>query len=274
MPQFGASNFNLVDLANSSDVLLGVSGVFTGIFTEVSGYTTVTIHLAANEIIEEAAIEWSEDGTLLKDRNIFFSGLNPAFMLGSGGGIATHIPIKAKYYRVVVTNNNFIAQTLFMLQTQVVRGPKSGDVQPVILPPRDGDAGMLTKAVLFGQRTTFGLPSYTQVLVDGSGFMHVTPVPSTTNATDVTIPASLTSVDMSFGAFDSTRDEYTAFNDTIKGILYLKCSGFGAASLTDYHFKVPPQHLFTLPNTWRQFSGEIRGIWDVADGFAQVRQIH
>ena len=81
------------------------------------------------------------------------------------------------------------------------------------------------------------------------------------------VPASITAVRLSSANFH--RGGFIIHNDST-GVLWGK---FGVgASQTDFTFRVGPQGSFEH-RTGRVFRGVISGVWDTADGAAQVTEL-
>lgn len=84
-----------------------------------------------------------------------------------------------------------------------------------------------------------------------------------------TVAASLTATDLDFfGLFGASRVHFSVLNDTTRGTLFLRMAN--TVSLTNFSVKIPPQHSWSLPQSWGRLSGKVSGIWDVADGNARV----
>lgn len=263
------SDINVVDPDNSFSGVLLANASFTGVFIDVTAYTSVTCLLSGDEIIDIAELQWSIDGITVIATEPFFANFSPISFVG--GSITCHSTVRAPFFRVYVLNQNIAQGPLFSVTTLLRTGPHNAYVSPIIMPPMDSDDALTTKATMFARRTASGDPVYTQVLCDGNGILHVVPQPPTSGGLTTSVIASLTAVQMTSGAFDDIRDELTIFNDTERGSLYIRC--FNTVSLTNFHYKIPPQHTWQLPYSWRLYNGQIWGIWDEADGTAYVREV-
>lgn len=122
--------------------------------------------------------------------------------------------------------------------------------------------------IIYGRRPGVGEPQYTPVLVDGNGHMPASRPPNPEASGRHSTEASLTSVQLDFGVFGAERKMFTVFNDTQEGTLHIAL-GVDAA-LDDFDYKVPPQHTWHLPASNYLWGGDIFGVWDVADGYAQI----
>lgn len=110
--------------------------------------------------------------------------------------------------------------------------------------------------------------NYTVVQLDGNGHMPASRPPNPAASGRHVVVASLTSVQLDFGAFGAERKMFTVFNDTQEGTLHIALGV--PADVTDFDYKVPPQHCWELPASSYLWGGDIFGVWDVDDGFAQV----
>lgn len=265
MPGTSLENINLVDDANSFTGLLGGAGTFVGTFTDVTGYTSLTVFLSGTQIYDLAKFEWSDDGITVRDNQNFFDDLST---VSYGGGISASTTVRAKFYRISILNGA-TPQTA-VVQVLLRRGPSSGYISPVAFFPEDADDGLTAKAILFGRRSS-GSPTYTPVLTDGNGRLSVVRPPNPTSNVRLAVTASLTAVDLDTGIFGPNRKKFTVFNDTDSGTLYIRLGG--PPALNDFDFKIPPQHTWKLDDDWYIWGGSIEGIWDVADGTAYTSEI-
>ena len=98
----------VIDSGNSSTTALGVSGVFTGTFVEVTNYSSVTVSVISDvaSAINGLVFQWSSDGTNV-DRTEQSSVL-------AGTGRAFALTVRARYFRIKYTNGT-TAQTTFRL---------------------------------------------------------------------------------------------------------------------------------------------------------------
>ena len=154
-----------VDTNNSSTAVLGSGAVFTGIATDVTGYSQVGVIVFAdqNSANNGFQLQFSTDATnwdYVNNENVI---ANQTFFIAIG--------VRAHYCRVVYTNGT-VAQTVFRLQTILKPSWSNGIIQGIDLPPLSTDDVLLTKSVISG-KTTAGGGSYVDVKVNPSGAIAV-----------------------------------------------------------------------------------------------------
>lgn len=257
---------NVIDPGNSTSTPLGPSGTFAGQFTEVVGFTSLTVLLFADQIVSSAVLQWSSDGVNVDDEQEFFGGFWPGSF---GQGVVVHSTVRARYVRVRVVNGG-TAQTSFRVQSLLRKGVPIGYVSPLSMFPADADDAQTVKAVLYGRRPS-GSPTYTQIAVDGNGKLQVVRPPNPTANTRTLVNASLASQRLDIGLFGPNRKHFYVFNDTNKGVLHIRLGG--AAALDDFDFKVRPQEPWQLPHDWYIWGGAVHGVWDKEDGVARCSEI-
>lgn len=133
----------LVDDNNSSSIPLGISGVFTGIATEILDYGIIFINVYSDvaSATDGLSIQQSSDGTNWDHSDVF--------TIQAATGKNFSINPHSKYLRVAYTNGG-TEQTEFRLQT-ILKGnskPSSHRLQDMIT---DDDDVELVKAVLAGK---------------------------------------------------------------------------------------------------------------------------
>jgi len=156
----------VVDSGNSTTTNLGVSSVFTGVWTDVLLYNNIVITILASSAsaTNGLQVQWSNDGSTIHSTDIFNISANLGKQFSFGR--------LSRYYRIVYTNG-VIAQTSFSLQTILCIGnlkPSSHRINDSII---DEDDAELIKAVITG-RTTGGI--YKNVNVDADGNLQTIPV--------------------------------------------------------------------------------------------------
>lgn len=108
----GASNLSVVDSGNSSTTPLGISGTFTGAWTEMTPYINVSVAISTDKasIADGLVVQWSQDGVTVDDTDVFTiqAGSSKQFTFG----------VAHRYLRIVYTNDG-VAQTVFRLQTML-----------------------------------------------------------------------------------------------------------------------------------------------------------
>lgn len=255
-----------VDPANSTTTTLGPSGIYTGTFVALDpiwdGVSIMAVSdqpSATNGLI----IQWSTDGVNLDDEQKFsYAG----FISEQGRRVVASA--RTQFFRVRYVNSAS-AQTFFRLQTLLRRGADQGSVSSLgILPSLEHDA-VSVNAIMVG-RNVSSPGTLTIPFTTGDPFWISHNPPSTSTLSDRTITASTAfsqQLDF-FGIFGGTRHMLSVFNDTQLGTLFVKAGS--AASLTNYHFKIPPQSYWESTLQWRRFSGGWHGIWNIADGSARM----
>lgn len=271
MPGFGSSDFNVVDAGNSFVGNIGPNLYFTGIWTDVTDYTTITVSASAPippAAADAITIEWSDDaGLTLFTPTIF----------GSDASIdqTAHVTIHARWARVKYHApaggvNGVHVQTLLR------KGAISGSVSRVGFITGSPDAQDVNSVVI--GKTPGGIFQAVRAMPDAINplefYLGVDAPNRRTTVFQITTVASLTSVQLDFAGIGSlTRRWMEIYNDTVKGNLYVRLTN--AATLLNYHFKIPPQHVFTLPQSWPMYGntgGTVFGIWDLADGAAHMNE--
>lgn len=124
----GINSTGVVSVENSSTTPLGIAGVFTGDWEDVSGYSSV-----------ECAVLTDEEGTL----EIQFSpdGINSdsshTYNVDSNTNEVHRLTVTRKYYRIVMTNGA-VAQTFMRLQSlKGVHGVFTSGLNSAIQPDSD-----------------------------------------------------------------------------------------------------------------------------------------
>lgn len=101
-----------IDASNSTNTPLGISGVATGTFVDVSSYSNVSIMIFADQPSATGGfvIQYSSDGVNVDD--------NDMFTIPASNGQQYSFPLPGKYYRIIYTNGS-VAQTIFRLQAKL-----------------------------------------------------------------------------------------------------------------------------------------------------------
>lgn len=185
-----------IDANNSTTTPLGISGVFTGVATDVSNYGTISVLVASNVAAAAGGLsfQFSNDGTNWDhSHNFDFAGGNLSYNVASEG----------RYFRLVFTNDG-VAQTYLRLQT-VLRRTSVPPSQYAISQTLSGSAlATPTKSVIFGL-TTGGGGGYVPVKVNPSGALTVeASVTSSSLPTGAATAANQTSVQSSPGSSAAT----------------------------------------------------------------------
>lgn len=265
MPLFAPDLSTLVDVANSSTTPLGISGVFTGSFTDVTAFTSVTVIVFSDQpsATNGYVLQWSTDGINIDDEQRFLYAGSP-----SEQGKVVHATVRARFFRVRYTNS-ISAQTIFRLQTLLRPGPQQGSVASLGIGTSTEHDALSVNAVLHA-RNVSSPSTLVMPFATGDPFLIVEQPLNRTTISERTIVASTLfsqALDL-FGVFGGTRRWFSVYNDTIRGNLYIRLGS--AATTVLYFWKVPARHTWQLPLGWGDYSGAINGIWDVADGSART----
>lgn len=256
------------DEQNSSRAILPAFGVFAGQFVDVTNYASISITIESDVGAQFPGIEvqWSVDGQISHQSQLF-SYTGPFFDgAGTLSGVTFYVPVRMKFYRVIYTND-FQPQTFFSLECLLRQNTVPGTTQQVmpgqVFSTLTQEAQMVT-GVLVAQdyfNTQFVMPyATTDGLPLGGAYLIVDkPIASDFVRSTIT-PASLTAVPLDQGFGQSGRRFASVFNDSKNAILFIK---LGAnPTLTDWHYKLPPQTLWQFPQAWGMCSAAVFGIWD------------
>ena len=272
MPGLSPADVNLISPQNSAvGINLGANGFFNGTVIDVSDYITITITAAGvttpnpNDALQ---IEWY-DGPF-PGSGVFVS----LSVFGSNGQTfqTVHSTIRTSHMRVRYHAAGG-GQTNLHLQTLLRKGTISGGVAPVGIITGTPDA-QVVNGVLFAKTPAGGFsPMKARVddFVTTDFWLGVVPPPNRHNVIQRNIAASLTSVQLSsLVSFANSRRFVTIFNDSDRGSLFVKLGA--AATSGNFDYKVPPQHLWTMPESWTVYSDTIFGFWDEIGGTARMTE--
>lgn len=153
-----------VSAANSTATPLGISGVFTGAWTDALGFSGVSVIAKASQASAALGlvIQWSSDGTNIDDTD--------SYTLAANTGKQYSFGLMARYFRVIYTNG-VVAQATFRLQTILHTGyfkPSSHRLGDNIT---DEDDSEIVKAVITGKRPD---GSYGPINIDVDGNFIIT----------------------------------------------------------------------------------------------------
>lgn len=134
-------NNGLLDTGNSSSVILGIAGVFTGEWLDTLNHNTVSIGIVAdqNSATIGLDVQWSADGVSETQDDTFS-------IFANKGKTYTFSPAN-RYLRVVYTNGA-VAQTSFSLQTILKKGGFKASSHRLEDALVDDDDAEVVKAVL------------------------------------------------------------------------------------------------------------------------------
>lgn len=141
-----AGSGDSVDTGNSTTTLLGISGTFTGPWTDILNYDQISVLVFSDQASAAGGlqIQFSSDGTNLDHTHSYST------IAGEGEAVQAHT--HSQYYRIVYTNGA-VAQTQFRLQTILRPVSALGSVVEVEESISGQDDGLLTKSVLSGLST-------------------------------------------------------------------------------------------------------------------------
>lgn len=254
------ADFSVVEPTMSYSGTLGPNASFVGAFLDVQQWTSITTTaIAAVPPAAANAIqyEWSTDGVNLDSTEAF----------GSDGSTqqTVHASVRAQYLRVRYTTGGSGSINI-KVQTLLRNGPINSSVSRVGLITGAPDALNVNAVVLGKVTTTYqAIKAYPDVVTATDFMLGVVPPPARTSGGPTIITnASLTAVNLDPNVAPGTRRWAVVTNNTTRGILYLR--SVNTPTLVTYDFKIPPQHHWTLPESWVGVSGRWLGIWDVADG--------
>ncbi|KAG5186452.1 hypothetical protein JKP88DRAFT_241061 [Tribonema minus] len=111
-PITGVVDTTNVSLYNTTSTALGVSGVFTGVWEDVSRYSSVSVSVLTNQSSVASGLS-VQFGNLAAQADI-----SKTFSVVANTPFTTTIPTPGKYMRIVYTNGTTL-QTSFSLQTKL-----------------------------------------------------------------------------------------------------------------------------------------------------------
>lgn len=258
---------NIVDLRNSFVGTLAPNASFVGQYVDVSDFTSITFTSIGNVPPASTGIrfEWSEDGISVDSTTIF----------GSDGSTEStvHSTIRSRFFRVRYTATAS-GQVGTRLQTLLRKGTIAGGVSKVGFVSGAPDA-QIVNGIMFGKTVTGAFQPLSVIADEGTpaNFNLVMEPPLNRNNTIVKIVVAniTTPTQMDSLGFGAARRAMTIYNNTERGNLFLKYNGAGSLAVFDY--KIPPQHVWTMPTSWVNFGGTVFGLWDFADGDARVAEL-
>lgn len=150
-----------VDSGNSTTTPLGVSGVYTGIWIDVSNYSAIFLGVKSDvaSITDGLIAQFSHDGVTVDHEHKF------TFTGPSGIGLA--ITAEYKYYRVKYTNST-VAQASFTIQSILKPNMILPSTYNLTYPLTSNFQAIVTRSVITGV-TTGGGGGYVNVKVNPSG---------------------------------------------------------------------------------------------------------
>lgn len=263
------ADFSVVEPSMSYTGNLTPNASFLGPFFDVTQYTSVTttaIAAVPPAVVNAIQYEWSTDGI----------NLDSTMPFGSDGSTqqTVHSSVRAQYLRVRYTAGP-AGLTGARVQTLLRNGPMNASVARVGLITGAPDA-LNTNAVALGKATTTfqAIKAYPDVTTPADFLFGVVPPPNRTNGLSITTTANLSAVNLDPNVAQATRRFATIHNDTVRGNLMVRL-GINP-TLTVFDYKIPPQHSWSLPDSWVKYgasgAGRIIGIWDFADGVCHYHE--
>lgn len=272
MPGFSPSDFNIVDAGNSSSILLPALATFTGEWTDVRGYSSLSVTCKSDvaSIFSGIQIQWSSDGVTndLPNQNFTY---DPNAI--SEQTFRVHATITAPYFRLVY-QNNVTDQTLFNLITLLRKGTPAATIRT--LDPTNTFATNIDVATVQGilsgvgrfNREMIQMPLMDDVNIaefpspDGP-FIFVSPRPGKAeNILRKISTATLSSVQLT-NSFGERRTFISIMNKVQRGNLYIQLNTDVGLSITSYDYVIPPEHTWQDPGQFGSvFPGDVFGLWD------------
>lgn len=279
MPGFGQADINIVDVDNSSTTLLPPLGVFTGVFTDVTGYSSISVSCLSDVSSQFSglSIQWSTDGI---NNNIAPQEFTFDPVSVSQDGFTVHAIVRAKFFRIVYANNVF-PQTSFTLTTLLRKGSVASTVRsmdPVNTFITNIDV-QETQAILSGvgrfnpEQVLLPVMDDLDYLSGRQVYVFVSPRPAFEDGLSRKVTsASLTPVKLT--TFGHERGIYLSIhNDVTRGNLYIQLNSSSGLTVMNYDYLIPPGHTWQDPGQFGSgYSGNIYGVWDeITDspGFAR-----
>lgn len=270
MPGLSNNDINIIDVDNSTGVLLAPFATFSGVWRDVTSYSSVSVSCKSDAGSQFAGlqIEWSTDGVnmdLAPQRFTF-----DPFAI-SQDGFRAHATVAAKYFRVEYQNSN-IAQTSFALTTLLRKGTPSATIRtidPVNTFTTNLDV-LTVQAILSGvgraspEQVQMPVMDDVNLPVDGP-FLFVSPRPVRhDNLTRKTTPVSLSPVQISSNQFE--RATFLSItNRVLRGNLYIQLDSSTGLTTTNYDYKILPGETWEDPGAFGSvYSGNLYGVWDEA----------
>lgn len=155
-----------VSTGNSTTTPLGISGVFTGVWEEVINYSylSFTIFTNQNSITDGLSLQWSSDGTNI-DR------IDASSVLASTGR-ALALSIKARYFRVVYTNDG-VAEATLRIQTVYHRFGSGITTKPLDDTVTTENFAELTQSPIMGKLPDNSFSNISGLLLSNSSLLGI-----------------------------------------------------------------------------------------------------
>lgn len=271
MPGLSNSDINVIDNENSSGTLLAPFATFTGVWRDVTGYSSVSVSCKSDvgSQFSGISIDWSTNGSTMDLAAQSFT-FDPLVI--SQDGFRAHATVAARFVRIRYTNGN-IGQTSFSLTTLLRKGTPSATVRtidPVNTFTTNLDVltvQSLTSGVGRANSEQVQLAQMDDVNIgdnDGS-YLFISPRPGRySNIARKTTPVSLTPVQLN----DFLRERLTFIsitNDVKRGNLYIRLETNTGLTVSNYDYKILPGETWEDPGSFGSvYGGLIFGVWDEA----------
>lgn len=270
MPGLSNSDINVIDIDNSTATLLAPFATFTGVWRDVTSYSSVSVSCKSDVGSQFAGlqIEWSTDGVNVNLAPQRFS-FDPLAI--SQDGFRAHATVAAKYFRVEYQNSN-VVQTSFALTTLLRKGTPSATVRtidPVNTFTTNLDV-LTVQAILSGRGRAnteqVQMPVMDDVNLPSDGpFLFVSPRPARhDNLSRKITPVSLSPVQLSSNEFERLTF-ISITNRVLRGNLYIQLDSSTGLTTTNYDYKILPGETWEDPGAFGSvYSGNLYGVWDEA----------
>lgn len=158
---------NIIDINNTTNIPLGIGGVFTGVGTDVSSFNSVTIQLFADvdSATDGMCFQFSTDNINWDDSNDYNLDVSVSNVR------RFQFPVTAQYFRVKYENGN-VAQTEFRVQTILHNSDVLTSIHRLDTGLTNDRSVTVTKSVIAGE-TSAGGGAFVNVKVSPSGALEV-----------------------------------------------------------------------------------------------------
>lgn len=273
MPGLSNNDINVIDVDNSTGVLLAPFATFTGVWRDVTSYSSVSVSCKsdAGSQFSGLQIEWSTDGINmdLAPQRFTFDPLSI-----SQDGFRAHATVAAKYFRIIYQNAN-LAQTSFALTTLLRKGTPTATIRGI--DPKNTFTTNLdvitSQAILSGvgraNSEQVQMPVMDDVNIgDGDGpYIFVSPRPTRPdNIIRIATPVSLAPVQLNNTPGSLERATFISITNAVRrGNLFLRLETSTGLTTESYDYKLLPGETWEDPGAFGSvYSGDIYGVWDEA----------
>jgi hypothetical protein len=151
----------VADLNNTTTTLLGISGNFTGVWTDITKYNSIVVGLKSDvaSATDGLRFEYSHDGISVDHAHVY--------TYSAADGIDYHFGAGFKYIRVNYTNGA-VAQTVFNITTTLKSSAMFPSSYRIAQTLTDQFSALITKGVIVGKSSAGG-GTFVDVKVNPSG---------------------------------------------------------------------------------------------------------